>query len=269
MSTKKSLLLLVLTSVICVASAAQAQLLFVPVTPCRVADTRNAAGPFGGPSIAGGASRSFVIPSSACSIPATADAYSLNVTVIPRAGLGYLTVWPTGETQPLVSTLNSDGRVKANAAIVPVGTNGAISVYATDTTDLVLDLNGYFVPAPNSSALAFYPLTPCRIADTRNATGPLGGPSLVGNTNGQGRAFPILSSACNIPSTAQAYSLNFTEVAQGGLGYLSVWPTAQLARGFDTKCPIERPGGGERGNRAGGHQRTDQRGSLQQRGCGD
>ena len=56
-------------------------------------------------------------------------------------------MWPTGEAQPGVSTLNSDGRVKANAAIVPAGTSGAISVYATDTTDLVLDINGYFVPA--------------------------------------------------------------------------------------------------------------------------
>lgn len=45
---------------------------------------------------------------SACGIPATASAYSLNITVVPRAGtLGYLTVWPTGQPQPVVSTLNS------------------------------------------------------------------------------------------------------------------------------------------------------------------
>ena len=159
------------------------------MTPCRVADTRDATGPFGGPSIAGETSRSFVIPNSACGVPSTATAYSLNVTVVPRAGLGYLTVWPTGMTQPVVSTLNSDGRVKANAAIVPAGTGGAISVYATDTTDFVLDINGYFVPATMPSALAFYPLTPCRVADTRNASGPLGGPSLAAT---QTRAFPVL-----------------------------------------------------------------------------
>ena len=206
-------------------------LLFVPMTPCRLVDTRNATGPFGGPSIAGESSRSFVIPNSACGVPSTAAAYSLNVTVVPRAGLGYLTVWPTGVAQPVVSTLNSDGRVKANAAIVPAGTSGAISVYATDTTDLVLDINGYFVPSTNTSALAFYPLTPCRVADTRNASGPLGGPSLVGT---QTRAFPILSSACNIPSSAQAYSLNFTAVPQAGLGYLSAWPTGQTWPGVST-----------------------------------
>ena len=206
-------------------------LLFVPMTPCRLVDTRNATGPFGAPSIAGDTSRSFVIPGSACAVPPTATAYSLNVTVIPRAGLGYLTVWPTGVEQPVVSTLNSDGRVKANAAIVPAGNSGAISVYATDTTDLVLDINGYFEPVTDTAALAFYPLTPCRVADTRNASGALGGPSLVGS---QTRAFPILSSACNIPSSAQAYSLNFTAVPQAGLGYLSAWPTGQAWPGVST-----------------------------------
>jgi len=217
----------------------QGALLFVLMTPCRLVDTRNATGAFGGPSIAGGSSRSFVIPSSACTVPSTASAYSLNVTAIPHAGLGYLTIWPTGVAQPVVSTLNSDGRVKANAAIVPAGTSGAISVYATDTTDLVLDINGYFVPTTSTSALAFYPLTPCRVADTRNATGALGGPSLVGT---QTRAFPILSSACNIPSSAQAYSLNFTAVPQDGLGYLSAWPTGQTWPGVSTlNAPTNNP----------------------------
>src|ERR1019366_4823753 len=51
---------------------------FVPVTPCRIADTRNPTGPFGGPIMFGGSSRAFNIPSGACGIPSTAQAYSLN-----------------------------------------------------------------------------------------------------------------------------------------------------------------------------------------------
>jgi hypothetical protein len=152
-------------------------------------------------------------------------AYSLNVTVVPIQSLGFLTLWPAGETQPVVSTLNSDGRVKANAIITPAGTNGGVSVYASDATQFILDIDGYFVPAgTNTSGLEFYPLTSCRIADTRNATGPLGGPSLTG---GAGRAFPVQSSACGIPSNAQAYSLNITAVPHGDLGYLTTWPTGQ------------------------------------------
>src|SRR5271170_7913148 len=57
---------------------------FVPVNPCRVVDTRNAIGPFGGPALGAGTSREFNIPQSACKIPSSAVAYSLNVTVVPQ-----------------------------------------------------------------------------------------------------------------------------------------------------------------------------------------
>ena len=204
-------------------SADSPPLHFIPITPCRVADTRTADGPFGGPSLAGQSGRYFVIPDGTCDVPSTAAAYSLNVTVVPYGSLGYLTVWPSGEAQPLVSTLNSlDGRIKANAAIVPAGGSGAISVFATDTTDLVLDIDGYFVP--NTSALEFYQVTPCRLVDTRKPVGQLSGPSMTAN---QARDFPLLSGSCNIPSTAQAYSLNFTVVPTSVLGYLTTWPVGQ------------------------------------------
>ena len=62
---------------------AQVPLQFVAVTPCRVADTRLPPGPFGGPALQGQTSRDFAIPESACSIPSTAAAYSLNVAVVP------------------------------------------------------------------------------------------------------------------------------------------------------------------------------------------
>jgi len=199
---------------------------FIPVAPCRIADTRNASGAFGGPEMSAGQSRAFNIPQSTCNIPSSAAAYSLNVTVVPSRTLGYLTLWPTGESQPLVSTLNSfDGRIKANAAIVPAGTSGGVSVYVSDATQVILDIDGYFVPAgSSSSALAFFPLAPCRVADTRGATGSLGGPSISG---GGSRAFPVLSSNCSIPSSAKAYSLNVTAIPRKTLGYLTTWPTGQ------------------------------------------
>jgi len=153
-------------------------------------------------------------------------AYSLNVAVVPSASLGFLTLWPTGQPQPLVATLNSiDGRIKSNAAIVPAGLNGAVSVFVTDATDVILDINGYFVPTSNGSALAFYPLPPCRIADTRNPAGRFGGPGLTAQGT---RSFPIQGSPCGLPASAQAYSLNFAAVPKGlTLGYLTAWPVGQ------------------------------------------
>ncbi len=198
---------------------------FVPVTPCRVADTRGADSTFGGPTMTAGTSRDFPIPQSACGIPATAQAYSMNVTVVPEGRLSFLTLWPAGRAKPLVSTLNSfSGIVVANAAIVPAGAGGAVSVYVTDPTDVILDINGYFDTSTGPTSYSFYPATPCRIADTRGGTGQFGGPSLGSREK---RDFPIPLSPCAIPSTASAYSLNVTVVPPGYLGYLTTWPTGQ------------------------------------------
>ena len=203
-------------------AAAPQALRFVPITPCRINDTRT----YYLGQLEGGSTRDFTVPGGTCGVPATARAYALNVAAVPAEPLGYLTIWPTGMFRPVASTLNSlDGRVKSNAAIVPAGTQGSISVFASNATDVVLDINGYFVPATDTTALAFYPVTPCRIADTRKPTADLGGPSIAG---GQSRTFPVLSAAsCNIPSTAQAYSLNFAAVPQGALGYITAWPTGR------------------------------------------
>src|SRR5437667_6327422 len=95
-------------------------------------------------------------------------------------GLGFLTTWPTGQSQPLVSTLNAPtGAVTANGAIVPAGTNGDVSVFVTNDSDLVIDINGYFAPAgPNG--LSLFNLSPCRVLDTRN---PAGSPPFSGTLN--------------------------------------------------------------------------------------
>jgi hypothetical protein len=36
--------------------------------------------------------------------------------------------------------------VVANAAIVPAGTGAAISVYVSNASHVILDINGYFAP---------------------------------------------------------------------------------------------------------------------------
>jgi uncharacterized repeat protein (TIGR03803 family) len=201
---------------------------FVPLpSPCRAVDTRPERG--GGGPIQGGIPQNFAISGAGtCGTLASAAAYSMNVSVVPNGPLGYLTVWPAGQPRPLASTLNSlDGRIKANAAIIPAGAGGDISVYATNTTNVIVDVNGYFAPV-SGSTLAFYPLPPCRVADTRHSSYPPGlGPPFL--TGGQERAFPILNATtCNIPPTGvAAYSLNFSVVPHGSLFYMTVWPTGQ------------------------------------------
>ncbi len=195
---------------------------FVPVAPCRIADTRNANGPFGGPFLSVGTSRDFAVQNSGCGIPGTAQAYSLNVTAVPRGGLSYLTVWPTGTAQPTSSTLNSlDGRIKANAAIVPAGTGGSVSVYAQGNTDVVLDVNGYFLPGTQGEGYAYYSLPPCRLADSRT---PVAGSGITAPLGGSAVALNVLATGCNVPSNATAYAVNFTAVPRGSLLFLTTWP---------------------------------------------
>jgi hypothetical protein len=156
-----------------------------------------------------------------CSIPNTAQAYSLNLSAVPYPSLGdplgYLEVWPTGQkpANP-VSTLNNlTGTVVANAAIVPAGTGGAITVYPSNDTDLVIDVNGYFAPA-GTGGLSLYPAAPCRVIDTRKLGPPFSGKLMP--------PVDVVDSICEPPSSAEAYVFNATVVPQGALGYLTLWP---------------------------------------------
>jgi hypothetical protein len=124
-------------------------LIFVAMTPCRIVDTRIGSGftgAFGEPSLIGTVPRTFPIQSSTtCTVPSIAQAYSFNMTAVPSGFFDFLTLWPTGQTRPNASTLNGyTGTVIANAAIVPAGTAGSVDVYASQSLDIIIDINGYY-----------------------------------------------------------------------------------------------------------------------------
>jgi subtilisin-like proprotein convertase family protein len=120
---------------------------FYTLTPCRIADTRDAAGPRGGPSLLTGTSRNFPL-AGVCGIPLTAAAVSLNMTVVLPASDGHLTLYPAAGLIPLASAINfRSGIVRSNNAIVSLGASGQVTVSCVMTsgsTDLVLDVTGYF-----------------------------------------------------------------------------------------------------------------------------
>lgn len=140
----------------------------------------------------------------------------MNFTAVPKGFLGFLTTWPAGQTQPLVSTLNAvTGTITANSAIVPAGTSGDVSVFVTDNADLVIDVNGYFAP-PATGGLSLYALTPCRVLDTRNSPGRAASAGAIDVS--------VMLSGCGAPATAQSYVLNATVVPPGPFGFLALWP---------------------------------------------
>lgn len=122
---------------------------FVAVTPCRLLDTRLPNGPFGGPQYIAGETRTYDVAAGPCTgLPTAAAAYSMNFTIgnYNVASGSFVTAYPAGTSRPGVSTVNfGTGPPIANAAVVATGSGGQISVYAGGATDILIDINGYFL----------------------------------------------------------------------------------------------------------------------------
>jgi hypothetical protein len=134
-------------------------LVFVPVTPCRIADTRLAGG-----QIAANTVRSFDVTavsdysfqggaSSNCGVGAAGSfaAAAFNFTVVTPTAAGYITAYPFLGTQPLAATVNyTAGDIRGNFAIVKLDQGASaneLSVYSFAATHLVIDIVGYFTTA--------------------------------------------------------------------------------------------------------------------------
>ena len=119
---------------------------FYTVTPCRVADTRGPAGPFGGPALVVGADRTFPI-SGQCGIPADAKAVAFNFTVTEPTSGGDLQIAPTGGLLALPTLWYSAGQTRAKNTVLALGSSGEIVTrldQSGGTAQLVIDVVGFF-----------------------------------------------------------------------------------------------------------------------------
>ena len=136
-------------------------LVFTPVAPCRLVDTRVAGG-----FMNAGTARTFDVDNTVsfafqggnpgpCGVPFNvAAAAAMNFTVTGTTGSGHLTAWGLG-TQPLASTLNYvAGDTVANSTVIPVVPGGGndFSVFVAAGAHVVVDVVGYFA-APVATAL--------------------------------------------------------------------------------------------------------------------
>jgi uncharacterized protein (DUF1800 family) len=137
---------------------------FFTVSPCRVLDTRDPSGPYGGPALVPGAARVFNL-AGRCGISTGADSVSANVTVVSPTAGGYVNLYPAGVTPPATSTLNyRPNLVRANNAVLRLGSGGGVAVaagQATGSVQIIIDVNGYFAdPAIDQTITAPPVLTP-------------------------------------------------------------------------------------------------------------
>jgi hypothetical protein len=101
--------------------------------------------------------------------PADAQSVVLNVTAAQPREDGFITVWPCDEPRPSTSNLNFGAHETVAAAVVSRATDeGAVCLYSSATTDIVLDGSGYLL-----NDLGYHSLrSPIRIVDTRSASPP-------------------------------------------------------------------------------------------------
>jgi len=137
-------------------------LVFTPVTPCRIVDTRNAGG-----RIAAGGTRSYEAFTATdftaqggangdCGIPENVSALTVKVTASRPALNGYLTMYPSDEPQPFASSLNFLANVdtsnESHLKLCRPGCATEFSVFAFQETDVTIDVTGYFIE-PEATAL--------------------------------------------------------------------------------------------------------------------
>lgn len=109
--------------------------MFMARTPSRELDTRGAS------TLARHSSRDLPVP-------ATAIAISANLTLTGTAEAGFLSAYAAGGTLPVVSSVNAThtNHTVANHALIPA-TAAGIRLYADMQTDLIVDYDGYYLPA--------------------------------------------------------------------------------------------------------------------------
>ncbi len=156
---------------------------FNPIYPSRLLDTRNGLGMVSPrPVVAGETFVQRVAGHYTGDVPDHATAALLTVTVTAPRAPGHLTVYPSGTANPQTSSLNySAGQTITNSVIAPIGSDGRINLYANATTDVVIDVIGYFASFGKSYLV---PVSPIRAVDTRSG---IGGPAgaLPGRSNTQ------------------------------------------------------------------------------------
>jgi hypothetical protein len=177
-------------------------------TPQRAYDSR------GGAKI--GAGGVVTIPMSGLyGVPADAVSVALNVTADSAEADGFLTVFPSTEPLPTASNVNyRTGGAHPNLVVAKLGTDGQIKVYTSATSNVIVDVFGYF---STTAANGFVPVPPKRAIDTRSGAKPAKGTIVTFQVAG----------LYGVPADAPAVVLNLTLDAPTAAGWAAVYAAGQ------------------------------------------
>jgi hypothetical protein len=97
-------------------------------------------------------------------VPASGvGAVSLNVAVDNARGPGFVTVYPCNQRKLTASVNYAAGEINSNAVVTPVSPTGTVCFYSHALTDIIVDVNGWFVAGPAGVTT----VGPERVFDTR------------------------------------------------------------------------------------------------------
>ena len=144
-------------------------------------------------------------------VPDGAEAVAVSITAIAGSDPGFLVAYGCTDEIPVAATVNHlPGEVISGAAFVPVGPEGTICVRSKTPVDITIDLTGTFSA---DGELAFVPVAPTRMLDTRDGTGgwnPIHG------------QFQTIDARV-APASAKAVSGTITMVSPLRSGFLRTW----------------------------------------------
>lgn len=130
---------------------------FVPITPCRLLDTRPGELNVGPRDTKVGADESVEFAAwdgddddSTCVIPPTASAIATNTVAIAPTARSFMALFPGGADNPGTANLNyvAAQAPTPNAANIPLSVTGTFNVFnAFGDVHVVIDVNGYYQPS--------------------------------------------------------------------------------------------------------------------------
>jgi len=124
---------------------------YVPITPCRLFDTRPSPYLVGARTTPLGAAEAVTFQVTGavglCTVPSDATGVAMNLTVVNPTQNGFVTVYPADAGRPGTASVNFlAGEVRQNSLQTKLSATGSIAIYNyAGATDVIADVTGYYV----------------------------------------------------------------------------------------------------------------------------
>ena len=210
-------------------------LVYKPITPCRILDTR-----VGGGAIPANTAKTYnyygsnVGSSTGCTVPAGAAAFAANVATVTY-GLGltapsyYLQIYPQGSSSFTAFMNFSPNQTISNAGVVSVNpANGQFTMHPSGSTHAVVDVYGVF-SAPKPTALECSKVNTAHITlDSSTKFGNIAGGVCPAGFTLVGSSTDFIGDVVNLSTRAQGLGFSFWRYT--GSSSVEVWEVDNCCR---------------------------------------